>query len=89
MKFGMGVVLHKKKKLGQNVDPIGSFLREASGVFGFFFVIAYLLTDLNEIWHGGSVLRKNQFGQNVDRSDPSFGSLQVFSCLYMRGIPNF
>ena len=44
-----------KKHLRKNVDPIGSLLRESSGVFGFFLNIAYLLTDLDEIWHGGSV----------------------------------
>ena len=54
MKFGMGVVFDEKttwaKCRPDRVTPSGIF-----GVFGFFLIIAQLLTGLNEIWYGGSV----------------------------------
>ena len=51
MKFGMGVVFDEKTTWAK-FRPVRVTL---SGIFGFFLIIAYLLTDSNEIWYGGSV----------------------------------
>ena len=41
-----------KKHRGENLDPIRSLLRESSGIFGFFLIFAYLLTDLKKFGVG-------------------------------------